>query len=278
MRVDADKQEVLPIDSNGKKRVWRKTPASFTNHWINGEIQVTKNRKGIYKVKIIDKIKSGRRPKSVWVDSKFDSSSHGTKLLKNLFEGEKPFSFPKSLHSTKDVISLFTDGEGDDIVLDFFAGSGTTGHSVIQLNQEDGGNRQFILCEQMNYAKSVTAERVHKILSDSDFIYCELMEYNQAFVERIQNAENSDELLQIWQDMAQNSFLNWYVNPELPDDAINDFIKIAKEENGLEKQKKLLLELLDKNQLYVNLSEIDDAKFNVSEEDKALNKAFYGKN
>ena len=278
IREGADYQEVLPIDSNGKKRVWRKTPASFTKHLINGEIQVTKNRKGIYKVKIIDKIKSGRRPKSVWVDSKFDSSSHGTKLLKNLFEGEKPFSFPKSLHSTKDVISLFTDGEGDDIVLDFFAGSGTTGHAVIQLNQEDGGNRQFILCEQMNYAKSVTAERVHKILSDSDFIYCELMEYNQAFVERIQNAENSDELLQIWQDMAQNSFLNWYVNPELPDDAINDFIKIAKEENGLEKQKKLLLELLDKNQLYVNLSEIDDAKFNVSEEDKALNKAFYGKN
>lgn len=76
--------------------------------------------------------------------------------------------------------------------------------------------------------------------------------------------------------MAQNSFLNWYVNPKLPEDAIKDFIEIGKEDNGLVKQKKLLMELLDKNQLYVNLSEIDDAKFNVSEEDKALNKLFYG--
>jgi hypothetical protein len=76
--------------------------------------------------------------------------------------------------------------------------------------------------------------------------------------------------------MSETSFLNWYVNPERPEEAIKDFIAIGKQENGLVKQKKLLVELLDKNQLYVNLSEIDDAKFNVSEEDKALNKAFYG--
>ena len=70
--------------------------------------------------------------------------------------------------------------------------------------------------------------------------------------------------------------MNWYVNPELPDEAINDFEALGKDENGLEKQKRLLAELLDKNQLYVNLSEIDDAQFKVSKEDKALNKAFYG--
>ena len=76
--------------------------------------------------------------------------------------------------------------------------------------------------------------------------------------------------------MAESSFLNWHINPEIPEDALTEFIAIGQEENGLEKQKKLLIELLDKNQLYVNLSEIDDAKFNVSEEDKSLNKAFYG--
>ena len=104
------------------------------------------------------------------------------------------------------------------------------------------------------------------------------MKYNQAFLDRIKDAENSSALLQIWQEMAENSFLNWYVNPKLPEDAIKTFIEIGKEENGLVKQKKLLMELLDKNQLYVNLSEIDDAKFNVSDEDRALNKAFYGEN
>jgi len=62
----------------------------------------------------------------------------------------------------------------------------------------------------------------------------------------------------------------------MPEEAVKDFEAIGKEENGVEKQKRLLAELLDKNQLYVNLSEIDDAQFKVRKEDKALNKAFYG--
>ncbi len=95
-------------------------------------------------------------------------------------------------------------------------------------------------------------------------------------MERIQTAQSSDELLKIWQDMAEDSFLNWYVNSEMPAESVNDFESLGQGEHGLEKQKRLLAELLDKNQLYVNLSEIEDAQFKVSEEDKALNQAFYG--
>ena len=95
-------------------------------------------------------------------------------------------------------------------------------------------------------------------------------------MERIQTAKSSKELKKIWEEMAEGSFLNWYVNPAMPEEAIKDFEAVGKEEKGLEKQKRLLAELLDKNQLYVNLSEIDDAQFKVSKEDKALNKAFYG--
>ena len=105
--------------------------------------------------------------------------------------------------------------------------------------------------------------------------HCELMPYNQAYMDKIQSAQSSEELVALWRDIAENSFLNWYVNPELPTEAVDDFIEIGKGEDGLEKQKKLLVELLDKNQLYVNFSEIDDADFEVSEEDKALNRAFY---
>jgi len=101
------------------------------------------------------------------------------------------------------------------------------------------------------------------------------MKYNEAFMERIQAAKSSEELVQIWREMAEVSFLNWYVNPAMPEEAIHDFITIGQQPNGLENQKRLLAELLDKNQLYVNLTEIDDAIFKVSEEDKALNKAFY---
>ena len=71
--------------------------------------------------------------------------------------------------------------------------------------------------------------------------------------------------------MSNESFLNWYVKPEMPAEAKDHFIAI----NNVEKQKHLLAELLDKNQLYVHFSEIGDTNFEVSEEDKALNREFY---
>ena len=194
------------------------------------------------------------------------------------FTGQKP----EKLISR--VISMTT-FEGD-IVCDFHLGTGTTCAVAHKMN------RQFIGIEQLTHQDADFLVRLEKVVNGDkagisedtsfigggDFIYCELMKYNQSFLDRIQDAENSDEILQIWQEMAENSFLNWYVNPKFPEDAIKTFIEIGKEENGLTKQKKLLMELLDKNQLYVNLSEIDDAKFKVSDEDKALNRSFYGEN
>ena len=168
----------------------------------------------------------------------------------------------------------------DSIILDFFAGSGTTAHAVLDLNKQDGGNRNFVLVEQLDYVEDVTVERVNKVMKanedeNTNFIYCELMKYNEAYIERIQNAKTNKKLIQVWKDIAKNSFLNWYVNPEVPSDAIKYFEEIGRSENGIEKQKRLLCELLNKNQLYVNLSEIDDAQFNLSGEDKSLNRAFY---
>ena len=266
--------EILPLDSNGNKRVWRKTRPSFNKHVNDNEIKIEQNKSGQWKVKIIDKIKEGTRPKSVWTDSRYDASSHGTKLLKNLFEGQKVFSYPKSIYAVKDIIEILTEKGGDDIILDFFAGSGTTAHAVLELNKKDNGNHQFILVEQMDYVESVTVPRVEKVIrieNIGDFIYCELMPYNQVFMERIQSAESSEELLSIWRDMSKDSVLNWYVKPERPEEAEKHFIAI----NDVDKQKQLLAELLDKNQLYVHLSEIEDETFGVSETDKALNRAFY---
>ena len=282
--------KILPLDSRGNERVWRKTRPSFLEHVNNNEIKIEQNRLGQWKVKIMDKIKGGTRPKSIWTDSKYDASSHGTKLLKNLFEGQKVFSYPKSIHAVKDVIEIFTETGGDDIILDFFAGSGTTAHAVLELNKEDGGNRQFILVEQMDSIETVILPRLQKVIGNNadketlfketsdkeNFVYFALKEYNQIFMDKIQAAQSAKELVTLWRDIAENSFLNWYVNPEIPEDAVSDFIEIGQSENGLEKQKKLLMELLDKNQLYVNLSEIEDEDFGVSEEDRGLNKQFYG--
>jgi len=269
--------EILPIDKLGKKRVWRQTRPSFLEA-VEREDMVCKHYNGKWVVKMKDRIKEGRKPKTIWTDSKYDASANGTMVLKEIFDGEKVFSYPKSLYAVKDTIDILTERGGNDIVLDSFGGSGTTAHAVIELNKEDKGNRQFILCEQMDYVGDVTVNRVRKVTTgqNCDFIYCELMQYNEAFMDRIQTAETCEELVELWKDIAESSFLNWYVNPEMPEETVNEFIEIGRSENGLDKQKKLLAELLNKNQLYVNLTEIDDADFGVNDEDKKLNQSFYG--
>ena len=204
-------------------------------------------------------------------------NADGKNELKDLM-GADIFAFPKPTALLKEIIlgATFFQKDKDAIVLDFHAGSGTTAHAVLELNKQDNGNRKFILVEQMDYVESATIPRVQKVMrkQDSDnFIYCELMPYNQTYIDKIQTAHSSEELIALWKDIAENSFLNWYVNGEIPEEAVNDFTAI----DNLEAQKHLLAELLDKNQLYVNLSEIEDADFDVSEDDKTLNKAFYEK-
>ena len=180
------------------------------------------------------------------------------------------------------LISMFT--QQDEIVCDFYLGSGTTAAVAHKMG------RQYVGVEQLNYGRNDSITRLNNVIKGDQtgvskvlnwqggggFIYCELMKYNEAFMDKIQSAKTSEELVALWSDIAENSFLNWYVNPQVPEEAIKDFEAIGKSENGLEKQKKLLAELLNKNQLYVNLSEIDDVDFEVSKEDKELNRLFYG--
>ena len=270
----ADYVQILPIDSNCTARVWRKTPPSFLKHLRAKEIQVTTRRNGEYKVQIIDRIKKGVRPKSVWVDSKYDATSHGTKLLKKMFGGEKVFSFPKSLHAVKDVIHLFTTPGGTDIVLDFFAGSGTTGHAVLQLNKEDGGNRSFILCEQMDYVKSVIIERIdlaiEELESPASYLYCSLAELNASYLTRISQAKTTQDLEHIWVEMEETGRINYRISPKSPTDNVKAFAELT-----ISEKKQFLNEAVDMNQIYVNYSEIDDGSHHISEIDKQLNHQFY---
>ncbi len=200
----------------------------------------------------------------------------GKNELKDLM-GKDIFPFPKPTALLKEIIfgATFFQKDKDAIVLDFHAGSGTTAHAVLELNKQDNGNRKFILIEQMDYVESVTVPRLEKVLEKQgggNFIYCELMPYNAVFMDRIQSAQSTVELLDLWRDISKDSVLKWYVNPQKPEEAEAHFIAIG----DVDKQKQLLAELLDKNQLYVHLSEIEDADFGVAEADKVLNRAFYG--
>ena len=222
------------------------------------------------------------------------TNKKGTDEIVELF-GSKVFAYPKTELLIQRIID-YTTREGD-IVLDFHLGSGTTCAVAHKMR------RQYIGIEQMDYIEEITVERLKKVIGKKvknarelleeieydtggvsksvrwqgggNFVYCELMKYNETWMDKIQAGQSSEELVELWEDIAKNSFLNWYVSPETPEDAVDDFISVGKGENGLEKQKKLLAELLNKNQLYVNLSEIDDEAFAVSEEDKTVNKDFY---
>ncbi|MFC1652832.1 site-specific DNA-methyltransferase [Planctomycetota bacterium] len=157
--------KILPIDSEDKLRVWRKTPPSFLEHLDAGEINITRNRSGQLKVQIIDRIKQGTRPKSVWIGKQYDAASHGTKLLKQIFGDSSRFTFPKSLHAVSDCIYVVSgDTDYEHTILDFFAGSGTTGHAVINLNRKDEGNRKYILIEMGDYFDTVLKPRIAKVV------------------------------------------------------------------------------------------------------------------
>ena len=204
-------------------------------------------------------------------------NADGKNELKDLM-GEDTFAFPKPTSLLKEIIlgATFFKKDKDVIVLDFFAGSGTTGQAVLQLNNQDGGNRRFILVEQLEEHIAVCKKRLEKVIvqedvADGHFLSCELKEYNEEFMERIQSAESTEQLLEIWREMPRKSILKWYINPKAPEKAEEEFIKI----DDLDKQKQELAKQLNKNQLYVNLSEIADETYVISESDKQLNTDFY---
>lgn len=183
----------------------------------------------------------------------------------------------KSEKAIKRIIELTTNE--NDIVLDYFLGSGTTTAVAHKMN------RKYIGIEQMNYGENDSVTRMKNVINGENggiskavnwqgggsFIYCELMKWNEVFINKINNATTSNELVEIWNDMRDKSFLSYRVKVNEIDKNINEF-----EELSLKLQKEFLIEILDKNHLYVNLSEIDDITYNVSDEDKKLNKEFYG--
>jgi len=226
-------------------------------------------------------VEDGITPTTIWKYQEVGHNHEAKEELKHLFP-ENVFYSPKPERLIEAILHLGS--KEKDLILDFFVGSGTTAAVAHKMG------RQYIGIEQMDYIENIPVERLKKVIAGEqggisksvnwqgggDFIYCELMKYNEAFIEHIQAAKSSEELVEIWKAMAENSFLNWYINPKMPEEAVKDFEAIGKEPEGFEKQKKLLAELLDKNQLYVNLSEIDDTQFKVSEEEKVLNRKFFG--
>ena len=129
------------------------------------------------------------------------------------------------------------------------------------------------MVEQMDYIETVTNKRVEKVIEQNkqgSFTYFELKKYNQTFIEQIESAKDGKAVLKIWDQMKAKSFLNYNVDIKKQEEHIEEFNQLE-----LKQQKEHLVELLDKNQLYVNLSSINDKDFKVSKEEKQVTQDFY---
>jgi adenine-specific DNA-methyltransferase len=263
--------EVLPITNGGQERTWRTSKETFKKLLEDGEIIAQKDTAG--KIQVYAKYREKQVIKTHWTDSRYHAIHHGTNLLESIL-GERQFSYPKSLYLVMDTLKLMT--EEDDIILDFFSGSGTTGHATLELNKEDGGNRQFILVEQLDEHIKVATKRIQKVIQAQggrDFVYMELAEWNEKWTDRIKKAKNGKELEKIWDELKQFAFLSYKIEPEKVDKYKKEFGELS-----LEQQKEFLQkECLNQNHLYINYSEIDDEEYEVDPEDKKLNTEFYGK-
>jgi len=150
---------VYPIGTDGVERVWRRSYESCKKLVMDGKL-ASSGSGTIYQL-----IEANERTAALfsnWVDPRYNAGTYGANLLRDIIGEQNPFSYPKSIHTVGDAI--FALGAEECIrVLDYFAGSGTTGHAVINLNREDGGQRKFILVEQADYFDTVLLPRLKKV-------------------------------------------------------------------------------------------------------------------
>ena len=229
-----------PISSKGAECVWRLIPERLKNDWEKGYLKVSKNKSKVnpneYSVQylpegVISKIKSGelevvgQEPgaptlvfgenktvggeiPTIWTEKDFHTTK-GTAAIKEIF-GDKRFSYPKPLELIVEILRAVT--KADSVVLDFFAGSGTTGQACLELNKQDSGNRRFIVCtnNEGDICNNVTYPRLQTIISGvridgstySDGIPANLKYYRTDFVARDEEYL-SDALLEHIAEMVQ---------------------------------------------------------------------------
>lgn len=276
-----------------EKRTWCITKETFDSHYKRGYIvfpddydflKITKpySRKFKYEDEANGKLSSiisdcqiQQFLKSLLYDCK---NEIGNNEINNLF-GRDEFDYAKPENLIKIIMEAVTN-EGD-LVMDFFSGSGTTVAVAHKLG------RKYIGCEQIDHQIELTVNRLNEVIcgeqggvsksigwqGGGSFVYCELSKANGKFADEIENAETTGQLMDIWNRMKATDYLNYKVDVKEVDANVADF-----ESLNLDDQKRFLIECLDKNLLYVPLSDIDSNEYGVTDEDKRLTREFYHKN
>lgn len=276
-----------------EKRTWCITKETFDSHYKRGYIvfpddydflKITKpySRKFKYEDEANGKLSSiisdcqiQQFLKSLLYDCK---NEIGNNEINDLF-GRDEFDYAKPENLIKIIMEAVTN-EGD-LVMDFFSGSGTTVAVAHKLG------RKYIGCEQIDHQIELTVNRLNEVIcgeqggvsksigwqGGGSFVYCELSKANGKFADEIENAETTGQLMDIWNRMKATDYLNYKVDIKEVDANVADF-----EGLNLDDQKRFLIECLDKNLLYVPLSDIDSNEYGVTDENKRLTREFYHKN
>ncbi|NOR70856.1 MAG: site-specific DNA-methyltransferase [Methylomarinum sp.] len=270
---------------NGKeieppKNGWRWSKERMTSMIETGEVIFSDDGTRIIKKTYLSNQK-GLAPSSIWDD--YEKTGHNRQAkyeLIKLFpeiDTAQQFRTPKPERLIKRILEIAT--EPQDIVLDFFLGSATTCAVAHKMK------RKFIGIEQLHYIKDTAIERLKKVISGEQggiskavkwknggsFTYCELTQHNANVIDKIEKANATKALKLIWQEIEKTDFISYKIKPEIINENIHEFEALT-----IEEQKQFLIAVLDKNQLYVNYSDIEDEDYQISDEDKKLNRQFYG--
>lgn len=205
---------VLPASG----RCWLYTKERYAEMLKDNRVWFGKNGSNMPRVKkFLSEVKDGITPMTIWKFSEVGHSQDAAQKLKDIFGGKSKFDYPKSVDLIKRVFELYSDK--NSIILDSFAGSGTTAHAVLNLNKQDDGNRKFILVEMEDYANTITSERVKRVINGygkdkkvveatgGDFTYYELGE--PLFLDNgfLNEAISLDKILEyVWYSEAKAPF------------------------------------------------------------------------
>nr|WP_282706460.1 site-specific DNA-methyltransferase [Haemophilus influenzae] len=281
--------KLVPVDGPGGEKkgnpyyeflgitnYWRFSKETMQEMYDNGLIVKKKNSllQKYYK----SKAEGSKQTITTWWDEGLLTSNASSDLNK-MFK-ENLFNNPKN-ESLMELIIEITTNESD-IVLDFHLGSGTTAAVAHKMN------RQYIGIEQMDYIETLAVERLKKVIKGEqggiskavnwqgggEFVYAELAPFNETAKQQILACENLGDIKTLFNELYERYFLKYNVS-------VDEFSQMINEPEfqalPLDEQKQMVLEMLDLNQMYVSLSEMDDEQFAgcLNDDDKALSRAFY---
>jgi adenine-specific DNA-methyltransferase len=157
-----DEEIIWPV-VNGTEYTWRLGVESLEKRLA--DLRVRRTRDGRIAIEVKFRLdEEGVLSKTVWDEKQVNATAYGTTVLRHIMGESQTFSFPKSVYAVEKSLRVCSGSDIHCLILDYFAGSGTTGHAVINLNREDGGRRKFILVEMGEYFDTVLVPRIKKVI------------------------------------------------------------------------------------------------------------------